>query len=38
MTPDSRTLLAGNTEWTANWTVGGIVFYGEIFHGPVTVA
>lgn len=30
MTPDARTLLAGNTEWAANWTLGGIVFYGEI--------
>ena len=30
MTPDARTLIAGNPDWTANWTLGGIVFYGEI--------
>ena len=30
MMPDARTLLAGNPDWTANWTLGGIVFYGEI--------
>lgn len=30
MTTDARTVLAGNPDWTANWTLGGIVFYGEI--------
>ena len=30
MTTDARALLAGNPDWTANWTLGGIVFYGEI--------
>lgn len=29
MTPDARTLLAGNPDWTANCTLGGIVFCGE---------
>ena len=27
---DAISLLGGNPEWSANWTLGGIEFYGEI--------
>lgn len=27
---DAQSLLGGNPEWIANWTLGGVEFYGEI--------